>query len=91
MNDPYTVLGIGPGANADEVRRAWRQRALETHPDRGGDPMAFLAARDAWRRLLAPEAGLGSVPVLVRRLGPPALARRWLQRRVDRTRHPRVV
>jgi molecular chaperone DnaJ len=91
VSDPHIILGLERGADIDEVRRAWRRRAWETHPDRGGDPVAFVAARDAVRRLRATEPAVGTMPVVVRRLGPPALARRWLRRRVDRTRHPRVA
>ncbi|TDL24023.1 DnaJ-domain-containing protein [Rickenella mellea] len=32
--DFYTVLGIAQNASADEVRKAYKQRALETHPDK---------------------------------------------------------
>ena len=32
--DPYTVLGVAPGAALDEVRRAWRALVVENHPDR---------------------------------------------------------
>lgn len=31
--DPYTVLGIDPGATEDEARKAWRQLVRDTHPD----------------------------------------------------------
>jgi hypothetical protein len=41
--DPYSVLGIsGEGATVSVIRSAYRKRALETHPDRGGTPGAFL-------------------------------------------------
>ena len=35
------VLGVSAHATADEIRRAFRRRALATHPDRGGDRTAF--------------------------------------------------
>lgn len=91
MSDPHRVLGIRPGAGPAELRRALHRRALETHPDRGGDPAAFAVVLDAFRRLSGQGTGHRSPPVLVRRLGPPALALRWWRRRVDRVRHPRVV
>jgi len=37
----YGVLGVGRGASAAEVRAAYRRRALESHPDKGGDPRCF--------------------------------------------------
>ena len=32
--DPYTVLGVAPGAPLDEIRAAWRRLVRESHPDR---------------------------------------------------------
>ncbi|MCC6554680.1 MAG: DnaJ domain-containing protein [Polyangiaceae bacterium] len=41
------VLGLAPGATADEIKRAFRAIALRTHPDRGGEDAAFIAAKRA--------------------------------------------
>jgi curved DNA-binding protein CbpA len=49
----WEVLRLAPGASLDEVRRAFRQRALETHPDTGGDDASFRAVRRAYERLVA--------------------------------------
>jgi hypothetical protein len=35
------VLGVPEHASADDIRRAFRRRALVTHPDRGGDRTTF--------------------------------------------------
>lgn len=32
------VLGLGPDATAEDVRRAYRRLIGDAHPDRGGDP-----------------------------------------------------
>jgi len=31
------VLGVGEGASLSQIKRAWRKRCLETHPDRNAD------------------------------------------------------
>lgn len=47
-------LGVEVGCTADELRRAFRRRALETHPDRPtGSHEAFLRTRAAYDRALA--------------------------------------
>lgn len=42
------VLGIGPGASRAQIKRAWRRKALETHPDRGGSARRFREAQSAY-------------------------------------------
>jgi len=41
------VLGVGTDAGPAEIRRAFRARALVTHPDHGGDRSAFVELVDA--------------------------------------------
>lgn len=44
MNDPYSVLGVDPGATDEEVKRAYRNLARKYHPDNYQDnPLADLA------------------------------------------------
>ncbi|MBO5006636.1 MAG: DnaJ domain-containing protein, partial [Clostridia bacterium] len=33
MTNPYTVLGIDPGATDEEVKKAYRELAKKYHPD----------------------------------------------------------
>ena len=41
IDDPYKVLGISRGATKDEIKRAYRQKAKEYHPDlHPNDPRA---------------------------------------------------
>ena len=41
------VLGVDNDAGPTEIRRAFRARALVTHPDHGGDRFAFAELTDA--------------------------------------------
>lgn len=57
--DYYEVLGIGRGAGADEVKKAYRKLALQFHPDRNpGSKDAedqFKEASEAYQVLSDPE------------------------------------
>ena len=51
--DWRTMLDLVPTANADDVKRAFRELARQHHPDRGGDPdmmRRLIEARDAAMR-----------------------------------------
>ena len=45
----WETLGITARATIDELKRAFRQRALATHPDRGGDAAAFRQVQSAFK------------------------------------------
>jgi DnaJ-class molecular chaperone len=57
--DYYAVMGLGPAATEDEVRRAYRRLALEHHPDRNpGNPAAeerFKQVSEAYAVLIDPD------------------------------------
>lgn len=36
----YAALGVSPGADANEIKAAFRRKAMEYHPDRNGSPSA---------------------------------------------------
>jgi hypothetical protein len=48
---PYEVLGVAASATEDELRRAYRRRLRETHPDTGGRAAEFTAVQLAWEQI----------------------------------------
>lgn len=51
MSNPYETLGVKSDASNAEIKAAYRRKANETHPDKGGEPDAFLAVSNAFRIL----------------------------------------
>ena len=49
---PYELLRVAPTASQDEVRAAYKSTALQNHPDRGGDPLAWAAIQRAYDTLV---------------------------------------
>jgi len=56
VDSPYEVLGVDPGADDDEVERAYRRRVVETHPDQGGSREQFQLVRAAYDAIVAGDA-----------------------------------
>jgi len=52
---PYEVLGVGKDADKETLKRAYRKRSRETHPDRGGSNEEFREVSTAFAVLSDPE------------------------------------
>mmetsp|Transcript_159866 Transcript_159866/g.298114 ORF Transcript_159866/g.298114 Transcript_159866/m.298114 type:complete len:199 (+) Transcript_159866:77-673(+) len=47
----YALLGVGENASAEELKVAYRQKALLQHPDKGGDENRFHELQQAYKVL----------------------------------------
>jgi molecular chaperone DnaJ len=56
LRDLYEILGVSRDATDDEVKRAYRRRARELHPDAGGDEEEFKELTTAYEVLKNPAA-----------------------------------
>jgi molecular chaperone DnaJ len=56
VRDLYEILGVGNDASDDDIKRAYRKRARELHPDTGGDEEAFKELTTAYEVLKNPQA-----------------------------------
>ncbi|MFB6194011.1 MAG: J domain-containing protein [Halobaculum sp.] len=48
----FETLGVAPGADADRVEAAYRDRVKEVHPDQGGSREAFSELQEAYATAL---------------------------------------
>lgn len=51
----YEVLGIATTADAAEIKSAYRSKAQQNHPDKGGDKEAFQLIQEAYEVLSDPD------------------------------------
>lgn len=49
--DYYDILGVNKSASADEIKTAFRKKAHEHHPDKGGDEAKFKELNEAYQIL----------------------------------------
>jgi len=70
-HDHYQNLGLSPTASPDEIKQAYRAKAKDLHPDKGGDPVEFASVAKAYevlgnpqKKLLYDTAGVNQRPPL---------------------------
>ncbi|CAN7948261.1 unnamed protein product [Ixodes hexagonus] len=53
MEDHYEVLGVAHDASTGDIKRSYRQKLLELHPDKRvrGDSEDFVKLHEAWKTL----------------------------------------
>ena len=56
MRDLYEILGVSRDASEEDVKRAYRRRARQLHPDTGGDQEEFKELTAAYEVLRNPTA-----------------------------------
>ena len=64
MRDYYDVLGVAPGAGAEEIKRAYRQLARRYHPEFRGMSVAphFSRCPAPTKCCGTPSAGVRTTP-----------------------------
>lgn len=55
MSDLYELLDLRPDASDEDIKRAYRRKAREHHPDAGGDEEAFKQITHAYQVLSDPQ------------------------------------
>lgn len=56
MRDLYEILGVSRDASDEDLKRAYRRKAREVHPDQGGDEESFKELTAAYEVLRNPQA-----------------------------------
>jgi DnaJ-class molecular chaperone len=51
VKEYYTTLGLDENASVEDLKKAYKKKALETHPDQGGNQEEFLKVQEAWEVL----------------------------------------
>lgn len=52
--DYYSVLGLAKNATPEQIKKAFKKKAMQHHPDRGGDADAFKRVTEAYETLSDP-------------------------------------
>lgn len=54
MDNLYDILGVSKDANLKEIKKAYKKKAVETHPDKGGNEELFKNVQEAYAILSDP-------------------------------------
>jgi len=49
--DLYKILGVERGSSTEAIKKAYKEKARKSHPDKGGDPEVFKKVNEAYRVL----------------------------------------
>ena len=71
MASPYAILDVSEGANAEEIRRAYRSKIKAAHPDQGGSLEEFVLIKEAYEQAMQALTSPTHEPVDVTYEGPP--------------------
>lgn len=53
--DPYKVLGVSRNTNENDLKKAYKSKAMKHHPDKGGDEAKFKELNEAYDILKDPQ------------------------------------
>lgn len=53
--DYYSILGVDKNASPDDLRKAYKKKSMQHHPDRGGDEEEFKKVNEAYSTLKDPQ------------------------------------
>lgn len=51
MGKYHDILGVNPGATEEDIKKAYRKKAMEAHPDKGGSEEEFQKINEAYEIL----------------------------------------
>lgn len=49
--DPFKILEVDPEASRETIEKAYRQKAKEAHPDKGGNNERMVKINAAWEAI----------------------------------------
>ena len=59
MTDLYNTLGVNKNASDRDIKTAYKKKAMEHHPDKGGNADKFAEVSNAYETLKDPQKRAG--------------------------------